>query len=109
MTDQRVTYNKLVRDRIPELIERDGRSLRIETLTEAEFRTALLDKLLEEAGEAREATAEQLPTELADVLEVLDAIVSTFGIQRATPVGLQEQRRNERGGFDRRVKLCWME
>jgi predicted house-cleaning noncanonical NTP pyrophosphatase (MazG superfamily) len=109
MTDQRVHYNKLVRDRIPELIERDGRSSRIQTLTEAEFRTALLDKLLEEAREAREATAEQLPTELADVLEVIDAIVSTFGIQRATLLALQEQRRNERGGFNRRIKLCWTE
>ena len=109
MTDQRVHYNKLVRDRIPELIEREGRPLRMETLTQADFRTALLDKLLEEAREGCEATAEQLPTELADVLEVIDAIVSTFGIQRATLLALQEQRRNERGGFNRRIKLCWTE
>lgn len=60
MTDQRLIYNKLVRDLIPELIERDGRSLRVETLSDADFRTALLDKLLEEAREARDATPAEL-------------------------------------------------
>ncbi len=70
----RVVYNKLVRDRIPQIIESDGRRAVTHLLDDGSYRAALLAKLLEEAGEASEASAEALPGELADVLEVVLAL-----------------------------------
>src|SRR5580700_4537909 len=74
----RVTYNKLVRDRIPEIIEADGHHAFTRTLDGQDYRTALLAKLVEEAREAQSASADELPSELADVREVLQALLSTL-------------------------------
>ena len=51
----RKEYNKLVRDRIPEIIRRDGRNCEIATISEDEYLQALREKLVEEAQEAAEA------------------------------------------------------
>jgi predicted house-cleaning noncanonical NTP pyrophosphatase (MazG superfamily) len=75
-----VPYRKLVRDRIPAIIQAEGRHPVTRGLDEAGYRQALLDKLVEEAGEAARASAADLPGELADVLEVLRAL---------TPVAFQ--------------------
>jgi predicted house-cleaning noncanonical NTP pyrophosphatase (MazG superfamily) len=71
MTQGRTPYNKLVRDRIPEIIRASGKECETDTLSHEAFQSALLDKLVEEAIEARVATRERLPSELADVLEVV--------------------------------------
>jgi predicted house-cleaning noncanonical NTP pyrophosphatase (MazG superfamily) len=74
----RVTYNKLVRDRIPEMIEADGHHAVTRILDRRSYRAALLAKLGEEAREAQGASADELPSELADVWEVLQALLSTL-------------------------------
>ncbi|MEP0772451.1 nucleoside triphosphate pyrophosphohydrolase [Coleofasciculus sp. FACHB-SPT36] len=58
-------YNKLVRDRIPEIIHQAGRECKVQVMSEAEYHQALRDKLIEEAQEAAEATAQDLVKELA--------------------------------------------
>ena len=75
-----VPYRKLVRDRIPEIIAAEGRHPVTRVLDEAGYRQALLDKLVEEAGEAARASAADLPGELADVLEVLRALTAAAGM-----------------------------
>ena len=102
-------YNKLVRDRIPEIIERDSRDYEIATMSEEEYRKALRAKLVEEAEEAAEADPEKLVIELADVYEIIDAIMVAFGIQRELVMAEQEKRRSERGGFAKRIELLWAE
>ena len=57
----RITYDKLVRDRIPDLIRSAGQRCGVEELPDAAFRLALLEKLVEEATEAREAGAANAP------------------------------------------------
>lgn len=102
-------YNKLVRDRIPEIITRSNRQLEVKTMTPAEFEVALREKMVEEAAEAREADVAHLVTELADIQEVMQALMQLHGI---TPEALQqeqENRRLERGGFEQRLKLLWTE
>ena len=99
---------KLVRDLIPAIIAESGRQCRTTVLTEPAFRTALLAKLVEEAQEVQAATPEELSTELADVLEVFDTILTTHGFTLAQVQVLQQQRRQTRGGFESRLQLDWV-
>lgn len=90
--------NKLVRDRIPEIIQASGKRCSIEPMSEPEYRQALLEKLVEEAQEARQASPEELVTELADLHKVLAALLTAWQI---APEHVQQvQRRAERGGLN---------
>ena len=101
-------YHKLIRDRVPAIIAEAGRQCRTTVLTEPAFRAALLAKLVEEAQEVQAATPEELLTELADVLEVFDTILTTHGFTLAQVHELQQQRRQARGGFESRLQLDWV-
>jgi predicted house-cleaning noncanonical NTP pyrophosphatase (MazG superfamily) len=73
----------------------------------------LLAKLVEEAKEAQEgakahgATGEQLIPEVADLPEVMEAVMVAYGIDGASLQDEKERRRKERGGFTKRLKLMW--
>jgi predicted house-cleaning noncanonical NTP pyrophosphatase (MazG superfamily) len=99
------TYNKLVRDRIPEIIQQDGYTYRIETLNEQEFQQALREKILEEAHEIVEAGPDELVTELADLSEVLDTLMQLHNISHADVRTQQVERQQTRGGFTQRIRL----
>jgi predicted house-cleaning noncanonical NTP pyrophosphatase (MazG superfamily) len=105
----RIEYNKLIRDRIPEIIDQDGKQFATEIMNENDYKQALLEKLVEEAGEARIAAPGKLITELADLLEVIDALLETSGIDRDQLRAIQSQRQFDRGGFEKRLKLLWVE
>ena len=106
----RKLYDKLVRDRIPEIIREAGRTCGTETYTdENAFRRALRDKLIEEANEAANASEGELAAELADLQEVVDAVISAYGLNANAVRSLQEQRRAERGAFSNRLRLLWTE
>ena len=100
-----IVYRKLVRDRIPEIIQSEGRHPVTRVLDEASYRQALLVKLAEEAQEASHATASDLPGELADVLEVLRALTTTTGMSWPQLLALAEDKRSQRGGFAERIFL----
>ena len=100
-------YNKLVRDYIPEIIQKSGKRCAIETMPEAEYCQALLEKLVEEAQEARQAAPEELVTELADIQEVLASLLAAWQIAPERVQQVKRQRFAERGGFERRLKLLW--
>ncbi len=72
----RVTHHKLVRDQIPAIITADGGQPVTRVLDDAGYEAALRAKLLEEAHEAQAAPDGQLASELADVLEVLQALAA---------------------------------
>ena len=64
-------YNKLVRDRIPEIIKKDGETLFVRKLSQKEFKAEVLKKVLEEAQELSEAkNREELLKECADLQEI---------------------------------------
>jgi predicted house-cleaning noncanonical NTP pyrophosphatase (MazG superfamily) len=95
-------YNKLVRDRIPEIIRADGKRLKSRVLNDAEHLEALLKKLEEEVAELTEARNVE---ELADVHEVLIALTEALKIK---PEELEKTRRGKaakRGGFQERIFL----
>lgn len=105
----RKEYDKLVRDKIPEIIQQSGLKCETLTLSESEYRQALRQKVVEEAQEVATSEEQNLVTELADIYEVIDAIIETYGINRELIIKEQIRRRNERGGFQKRIKLLWTE
>lgn len=66
---------KLVRDKTPEIIAQDGRSLKHRIATKEELKTLLLNKLSEEISELSQDKNEE---EIADVMEVADTIMQAF-------------------------------
>lgn len=103
----RKEYNKLIRDQIPEILEAQNIAFSVEEMTETEYRRALRAKLMEEAEEAAEADDADLMTELADLLEVIDATLAAYGIPRSQVLEIQTKRRTERGGFMQKLRLLW--
>jgi predicted house-cleaning noncanonical NTP pyrophosphatase (MazG superfamily) len=104
-----ISYNKLVRDRIPEIIEADGHRAVTRVLDEDSYRAALLEKLTEEAHEARQAPAGQLGGELADVLDVLQALAAAHGLSWNDVLAIAARKRAERGVFDNRIFLEYVD
>jgi predicted house-cleaning noncanonical NTP pyrophosphatase (MazG superfamily) len=105
----RIEHNKLVRDRIPAILEGQKIQFATEIMSETEYRQALRQKLIEEAQEAAEAVDNDLVSELADLWEVVDATMSAYGIQRNQVLACQMQRRIERGTFASKLRLLWTE
>ena len=100
-------HNKLVRDKIPEIIRTSGNQCEISTLNDAEYIKALREKLVEEVNEAAIAKPEELAEELTDVMEVIDALMAATGIDLETVREIQREKRSQRGGFNNRIKLLW--
>jgi predicted house-cleaning noncanonical NTP pyrophosphatase (MazG superfamily) len=105
----RVVYNKLVRDQIPDIIAADRCQPVTRVMDHPSYRAALRAKLLEEAQEAQEAAPEQLLSELADVLEVLRALATAHGASWEDIESETARKRAERGGFDQRIFLEYVE
>lgn len=93
-------YNKLVRDKIPEILDAKGISYERRTASPEEYRTALIAKLLEEAEEFAEAGAKE---ELADVLEVIVSLTSL--VEYADVERIRKEKYDERGGFNGKILL----
>lgn len=93
---------KLVRDRIPEIIERNGENPIIRTASKKEFLELLLAKLDEEVKELNE---EQNINELSDILEVAFAIGSEIGISQEEIEKYRIKKRHLNGGFEKRIVL----
>jgi predicted house-cleaning noncanonical NTP pyrophosphatase (MazG superfamily) len=91
--------SKLVRDRIPEIMRREGKTPVVEEIAGERLKSALKDKLVEEALELH-ASAD-IKEELVDVIEVIDAIADAYGLDEAELQSIRWKKREERGGFDK--------
>jgi predicted house-cleaning noncanonical NTP pyrophosphatase (MazG superfamily) len=97
-----IRYDKLVRDRIPEIIAAAGKQCDVRVLDEQEYAQRLDEKLAEEAEEYRATGAVE---ELVDVVEVVEAMAAARGLSWAAFERLRRAKREERGGFAGRVLL----
>ena len=97
-----IEYDKLVRDRIPDAFAAAGKHCDVRQLSPVERRARLLTKLSEECGEFRASGDIE---ELADVVEVVRALVSASGMSWDAFEELRLAKRQERGGFDGGVLL----
>jgi len=107
---KRIIYNKLIRDRIPEIIEASGKSYEVRKLDATAYKQRLREKLLEEGHEVLEAANKAtLVEELADVLEVFEAMLKAEGLSLDEVKDKQLTKRQERGGFEGGLELLWVE
>ena len=92
--------NKLWRDKAIENLERTGSVVHWRRLCDSEYDQQLRLKILEEAHEVSTATSrDELINELADVLEVIDAIAALHGLTQDEVSRTKEAKQSERGGF----------
>lgn len=99
-------YNKLVRDKIPGIIEADGKTCKTHILSDDEYLTALEAKLNEEVVEYQ---IDKNLEEMADVLEVLRAICVARGYSLEELEALRAKKADERGGFAEKIFLEFVE
>ncbi|WP_329482269.1 nucleoside triphosphate pyrophosphohydrolase [Kribbella sp. NBC_01484] len=94
---------KLVRDRIPEIIRASGGEPVTYRAEPNEYRLRLREKLAEEVGEFLAADDENAIEELADVLEVVYALATDLGTDKAQLERVREDKAGQRGGFAERI------
>ena len=97
-----INYNKLIRDRIPEIIEADGKKSEIRKLNDKEYLEKLNEKLMEELKEYYEDGSIE---ELADLMEVVYAIVEHKGVGIEEFEKVRLEKMEKRGGFGERLFL----
>ena len=93
-------YNKLVRDKIPEIIEADGKSCVTHILTDEEYIVALETKLNEEVTEY---LVDKSLEEMADILEVLQAICIARGFTLSELEEARKKKADGRGAFSEKI------
>lgn len=100
------TYNKLVRDRIPEIIENKGKTFTTRILDEKEYIEEVSKKIQEELLEYLEAESkEHKVEELADLLELVNALAQYEGVTLESVENKRKQKAEKRGGFRERIFL----
>lgn len=101
-----VIHQKLVRDRIPEIITAAGKTPHVRAISGDDLEQALIEKLGEEFEELRDADSDERHEELADVFEVVRGLAHHLGITMQALTHIADGKRVERGGFDDGV---WLE
>ena len=99
---EKIIYNKLVRDKIPEIIEVSGKTCETEILSDEEYLKMLDMKLDEELAEYHQ---EQNIEELADLLEVLYATAKARGYSIEELEQVRVKKQKARGGFEKKILL----
>ena len=95
-------YNKAIRDKIPEIIQKDGFSCNIKDLSDEEFLVEIEKKLSEEVKEYQN---DKNPEELADILEVIYRIAKLRGISKEELEKIRIEKNSKRGSFDKNLFL----
>ena len=95
-------YHKAIRDKIPEIIKKDGYSCNVETLSDEKFLVEIEKKLSEEVTEYQN---DKNPKELADMLEVIYRIAKLKGISKEELEKIRIKKGEERGLFDKNLFL----
>ena len=126
---KKITHNKLVRDKIPNILIKKGLAFKASNVSSPEIRVKLADKLIEEATEVRDRVAwfqhlgnqepmsneecdahiQAILEEMADVLEVYVSLAKEFEINTEDIFKICDTKRRERGSFEDGIYLEWVE
>jgi predicted house-cleaning noncanonical NTP pyrophosphatase (MazG superfamily) len=99
------TYNKLIRDKIPDIIISKQEKPVTRILSDEEYKKALEDKLYEEYEEVISAGGNDRCEELADMIEVIRSLAKLENKTLEDIISLAEEKWAERGGFDNKIYL----
>lgn len=104
------TYNKLVRDKIPQVIENSGLQFKTRILSEEEYKTEVTKKFIEELHEFEETNnPKDAVEELADILELIHAAAELNGASFEEVEEVRVKKAEKRGGFKERIFLIEVE
>lgn len=95
-------YNKLIRDKIPELLDQKGINYKTHIAEDEEYWLKLKEKLLEEVTEFNDSENIE---ELADIFEVIEAIISYKKFNHVSIESTRNSKAEERGRFNKRIIL----
>ena len=99
-------YNKLVRDRIPEIIEGTGKSITSHMLSNDDYKLELKKKLSEEVEEYLNTKGDQdAIEELADIMEVMTSLAQVHHASIEDVEKVRHRKVKERGGFEKKIFL----
>jgi predicted house-cleaning noncanonical NTP pyrophosphatase (MazG superfamily) len=99
-------YEKLVRDRIPEIIEKDGKDFEVRQETGLRLRDYAMQKLQEEVMEFIENPCAE---EAADIMEIMNFICHRQGIREQAILAEATAKRVKHGGFEMGLILEWVQ
>lgn len=99
-------YNKLIRDKIPQIIEASGKSASVEVLDDSAYVKSLNIKLQEEVDEYLEDKSVE---ELADIVEVIMAILKHKEVSLEAFESIRKKKQEDRGAFDKKLFLRHVE
>ena len=103
-------YNKLVRDKILEIIEADGLKYNARVLEPQELLVEVKVKMIEEAKEFHGAgNFQESVEELADILELVHTAIGALGVSYEELEAIREQKKANRGGFEKAIYLIEVE
>ena len=103
----RYTYNKLVRDKIPEDIDSEqGRKCKYKILDDSEYLKELNRKVLEEANEFVEENSIE---ELGDLMEVINAIMKLKGYNMKEVEKVMKAKEERKGAFNNKIFLEYVD
>ena len=98
-------YNKLVRDKIPQIIEANGETPIVRVLDDTEYKKELEKKLYEEYQEVLNATGKDRVEELADMLEVLRYLAKLENASLEEIITIADEKASKRGAFEDKIFL----
>lgn len=107
---KKIHYNKLIRDKLPEIMRRAGAAFSLKELNRKDFEKSLIRKVQEEAsGLIKARSRKNLIEELADVIDVIEEIKKLKKIKPAEISKARALNRRIKGGFNKRLWLAWSE
>lgn len=105
---EKIYYNKLCRDKIPNIIAEKGFECEVREVDHDEYKREIIRKVFEEAsGVSNHTGRESLLKEIADLVITLDAVTKEFGITDEELDTAVEKSIEEKGGYEDRLYLAW--
>lgn len=105
---EKIYYNKLCRDKVPEIIKGKGFECEVREVSDEEYKREIIRKVFEEAsGVSNHTSRESLLKELADLAITINAVKKEFGIADEEMTEAMTKSLVEKGGYDKKLYLSW--
>lgn len=105
---EKIYYNKLCRDNVPDIIRGKGFECDIREVDHDEYKQEIVRKVFEEAnGVSNHHGRTSLLKELADLVITIDAVKKEFGISPEEINEAVETSIEEKGGYEDRLYITW--